>query len=383
MANMSFTNNAATTLASGITNVATSLTVASGTGSLFPTLTGSQYFYCTLANNSGTVEIVKVTARTTDTFTITRAQDNTSAVAWNLGDKVELRLVAASLNDFPKLDETNTFTQNQTMPGLTLSTTPLAVASGGTGSATLTANNVLLGNGTSAVQVVAPSTSGNVLTSNGTTWASTALPANAYVGGKGQAFTANGTFTIPTSITAVKVTVVGGGGGGAGGIFSSVPCIGTTAWAGGPGGGGGTAISFLTGLTPGNTLAVTIGSAGGGGASNANGSGGGTSSVASGTQTITTISSTGGGGGVAQLSGAGGLGSGGTINIGGGGGAGNAVNNAGYGGGTGGSSTLGGGGRGTSTTGQAPVGGYGGGGGSGYSSYAGAAGSAGIVIFEW
>jgi len=50
----------------------------------------------------------------------------------------------------------------------------LPVANGGTGAATLTANNVLLGNGTSAVQVVAPGTNGNVLTSNGTTWVSQA-----------------------------------------------------------------------------------------------------------------------------------------------------------------------------------------------------------------
>ena len=53
----------------------------------------------------------------------------------------------------------------------------LAVASGGTGTTTLASNNVLLGNGTSAVQVVAPSTSGNVLTSNGTTWVSQAISA--------------------------------------------------------------------------------------------------------------------------------------------------------------------------------------------------------------
>jgi hypothetical protein len=52
----------------------------------------------------------------------------------------------------------------------------LAVANGGTGATSLTANNVILGNGTSAVQAVAPGTSGNVLTSNGTTWQSTALP---------------------------------------------------------------------------------------------------------------------------------------------------------------------------------------------------------------
>jgi hypothetical protein len=48
----------------------------------------------------------------------------------------------------------------------------LPVANGGTGATTLTANNVLLGNGTSAVAFVAPSTAKNTLTSNGTTWIS-------------------------------------------------------------------------------------------------------------------------------------------------------------------------------------------------------------------
>jgi len=45
-------------------------------------------------------------------------------------------------------------------------------AYGGTGVTSLTANNVILGNGTGNVQFVAPGTTGNVLTSNGTTWAS-------------------------------------------------------------------------------------------------------------------------------------------------------------------------------------------------------------------
>ena len=63
---------------------------------------------------------------------------------------------------------------NSDITSLTGLTTPLTVAQGGTGAATLTANNVLLGNGTSAPQVVAPSTTGNVLTSNGTTWVSSA-----------------------------------------------------------------------------------------------------------------------------------------------------------------------------------------------------------------
>jgi hypothetical protein len=52
----------------------------------------------------------------------------------------------------------------------------LPVANGGTGQSSLTANNVLLGNGTSAVQFVAPGANGNVLTSDGTTWTS-ATPA--------------------------------------------------------------------------------------------------------------------------------------------------------------------------------------------------------------
>jgi hypothetical protein len=46
------------------------------------------------------------------------------------------------------------------------------VSSGGTGSANLTVNNVLIGNGTSAVTSVAPGTTGNVLTSIGGAWVS-------------------------------------------------------------------------------------------------------------------------------------------------------------------------------------------------------------------
>jgi hypothetical protein len=51
--------------------------------------------------------------------------------------------------------------------------TDLAVADGGTGRSTLTLNNVLTGNGTGAINSVAPGTSGNVLTSNGSAWTST------------------------------------------------------------------------------------------------------------------------------------------------------------------------------------------------------------------
>ena len=53
---------------------------------------------------------------------------------------------------------------------LSYSGTPVPVSSGGTGTSTLTANSVVLGNGTNAVQLVAPGTAGNVLVSDGTTW---------------------------------------------------------------------------------------------------------------------------------------------------------------------------------------------------------------------
>jgi hypothetical protein len=67
----------------------------------------------------------------------------------------------------------------------------LGVANGGTGASSLTANNVLLGNGTSPVQFVAPGATGNVLTSNGTTWTS-AAGATPTTGTTGYAYIGNG-----------------------------------------------------------------------------------------------------------------------------------------------------------------------------------------------
>ena len=123
----------------------------------------------------------------------------------------------------------------------------LPVANGGTGATTLTANNVLLGNGTSAPLAVAPSTSGNVLTSNGTTWQSTA-PAG---GGFSTLVTiaSSTTYTIPAGVSLIKIYVTGGGGGGS-----------TSGYAGGSA--GGTAIKYLS-VTAGSTISITIGAGGG------------------------------------------------------------------------------------------------------------------------
>ncbi len=94
-----FANNAVSTLASGINNSVTSITVASGEGAKFPSLTGSEYFFITLIDASNNLEIAKCTARSSDVLTVTRAQESTSARAFATGDRIELRITAQSLID--------------------------------------------------------------------------------------------------------------------------------------------------------------------------------------------------------------------------------------------------------------------------------------------
>jgi cytoskeletal protein CcmA (bactofilin family) len=81
----------------------------------------------------------------------------------------------------------------------------LDVANGGTGATTLTANNVILGNGTSAVSFVAPGSNGNVLTSNGTTWTSAAAAG----GGGGTVTSVSGTGTVNGITLSGTVTTSG------------------------------------------------------------------------------------------------------------------------------------------------------------------------------
>ncbi len=61
---------------------------------------------------------------------------------------------------------------NSTIDLTTKVTGILPVANGGTGAATLTANSLLAGNGSNAVNLIAPGTTGNVLVSDGTSWSS-------------------------------------------------------------------------------------------------------------------------------------------------------------------------------------------------------------------
>ena len=94
MTTLQFANNAASTLAGGISNSATTLQLAAGTGTIFPALSAGQAFFMTLtdAETQEVREIVEVTARSGDVCTVVRGAQGTTALAWNAGD------IAAQLN---------------------------------------------------------------------------------------------------------------------------------------------------------------------------------------------------------------------------------------------------------------------------------------------
>lgn len=97
------TNNAATTLQSGISGGATSFTVFTGAGALFPVLAGSgDYCYVRLGSDA-TNEVVKCTARSGDVFTCTATSS-----AWSAGTPVELNVCKELFDELPRLITSNT-----------------------------------------------------------------------------------------------------------------------------------------------------------------------------------------------------------------------------------------------------------------------------------
>jgi len=89
------TNNAYGTLSTGIDSSATTITLDGGQGSRYPSLGAGDYFYATLIDTANNLEVVKVTARSSDSMTVVRGQDNTTARAFAIGDRFELRPTAA------------------------------------------------------------------------------------------------------------------------------------------------------------------------------------------------------------------------------------------------------------------------------------------------
>ena len=103
MAYLKIKNRAFSTLAADIISTATSLSVAAGEGAKFP---ASGDFHITIED-----EILKCTAITTDTLTVTRAQEGTTAAAHTAGKSVELRITAGVI------DSRTTWTSGKLLKG--------------------------------------------------------------------------------------------------------------------------------------------------------------------------------------------------------------------------------------------------------------------------
>ncbi len=99
MAECKLANYVRTTIATA--TVAVDATTFDATdGTVFPALGAGDYFYLVLVRASDNAkEIVKVTDVTTDTLTVVRAQESTTALALTAGDRCEVWLTAAALED--------------------------------------------------------------------------------------------------------------------------------------------------------------------------------------------------------------------------------------------------------------------------------------------
>lgn len=96
---MKFKNNAGSKLAGVLTSDATTITVLTGTGANFPSISSDKdYFHATIVGDNGDMEIVRVTAVSGDTLTVIRAQEDTTAKEWPAGTRIENRITAEFLN---------------------------------------------------------------------------------------------------------------------------------------------------------------------------------------------------------------------------------------------------------------------------------------------
>lgn len=171
-----FKNNAASTLDSAISAADVGLAVAYGDGSLFPTLGVGDYFYLTIQASDGTYEIVKVTARSGDSMTIVRAQEDTTAKAFTAGALCELRITNQGLLD--KFAEDNLSANSVELTDIeTIAASRVLGSVAGGNVSEITASNVLdfvgstrgqiLYRGASGWAALSPGTSGQLLRTGG------------------------------------------------------------------------------------------------------------------------------------------------------------------------------------------------------------------------
>lgn len=102
---LKLTNNATSVLAGAILSTDVALSVSGGDGAKFPSLSAGDWFPATIVNASGGYEIVRVTARAGDLFTVARGQEGTAALNFVAGDRVDLRLTAAAIAEFAQLSD--------------------------------------------------------------------------------------------------------------------------------------------------------------------------------------------------------------------------------------------------------------------------------------
>lgn len=86
-------DNAFGTLGAGLTVSGTSLTFTTGHGARFPTVVAGQVLSCCLLNSSNIIEEIDITAHAagSDSATITRGANSTTAKIWNSGDIIQSR----------------------------------------------------------------------------------------------------------------------------------------------------------------------------------------------------------------------------------------------------------------------------------------------------
>jgi hypothetical protein len=206
VATTAFVNNLAnsgTTFAHSITGNAG--TVTNGvltTGD--QTISGTKTFNASIVGNISTATALQ-TARTINgtSFNGTANITVTAAASTLTGSSLASGVTASSLTSV------GTLTSGALGTGFNV----VNVAQGGTGSSSFTTNNVLLGNGSSSFQTVAPGTSGFALRSNGSTWTSQRLGLgmtgevwNNVTGSRatGTTYTNSNSYPIMFAVTAVK-----------------------------------------------------------------------------------------------------------------------------------------------------------------------------------
>ncbi len=118
MAIFVYTNNASSLLASGITNSQTTLTVTATQGALFPVISAGQQAAIVVEDVNGNIEIMYATGRTSDTLTVVRGEEGTTALAFASGSRVEMRITTGVLQQLLQKTGGDTLSGTTTVSGV-------------------------------------------------------------------------------------------------------------------------------------------------------------------------------------------------------------------------------------------------------------------------